>query len=102
MKEQILSKPAIKDLKIINKKHYQDIDFIEEELNKYLIDPFKADGNKIKEFTNYNPSLFRLRINAVESYRVYFRILENCFFIEKNYSKERLRENSEKYYLKLK
>lgn len=83
MKEQILSNRAIKDLNTIEKKHQQDIDFIEEELNKYLIEPFKADGNKVKEFSNYHPSLFRLRINAVESYRVYFRIYEDCFFIER-------------------
>jgi hypothetical protein len=83
MKEQILSKKAIKDLAIIEKKSPQDLDFIEIELQKYLTDPFKADGNKIKEFTNYSPTLFRLRINAIESYRVYFRIYENSFFIER-------------------
>jgi len=83
MKETIFSKKANKDIQIIERKHSQDVDFIEEELDKYLVDPLKADGNKIKEFTNYQPSLFRLRINAIESYRVYFRIYDDCFFIER-------------------
>lgn len=77
------NKDALKDLENIKIKIPSDCGVILKKIENILgTNPFSF-GQTIKRLKNIQPALYRLRVNASVSYRIFFRIIGNSIYILK-------------------
>ena len=74
-------KDALKDLEQIKFKIPEDPSFILKKIESILsINPF-PHGLTTKKLKSIQPVMYRLRVNGIISYRVFYRIIENSIYI---------------------
>ena len=77
------TKDALKDLEHIKSRITNDCVLILKKIEGILtINPFPF-GQTIKKLKNIQPTLYRLRVNASISYRVFYRIVGNSVYVLK-------------------
>ena len=77
------NKDAIKDLENIKIKVPSDCELILKKFENILsTNPFPF-GQTIKRLKNIQPTLYRLRVNASISYRIFYRIIGSSIYILK-------------------
>jgi len=82
------NKDAIKDLENIKIKVLSDSELILKKIENILSsNPFPF-GQTIKKLKNIQPTLYRLRVNASVSYRVFYRIIGDSIYILKVVAKK--------------
>lgn len=78
----------MKDLEIVKYSRSKDCQVLLNKIEQILsLSPFPF-GKTIKKIKGISPSLYRLRVNAYTSYRVFYRIVGNSIFILKIVSKK--------------
>ena len=79
----LYTEDATKDLEQIKARSINDCNFILSKIENILTaNPFPF-GTTIKRLRNIQPVMYRLRINATQSYRVFYRIIGNSIYIIK-------------------
>ena len=77
------NKDALKDLENIKNKIPNDCVVILKKIENILTaNPFPF-GQTIKKLKNIQPTLYRLRVNASMSYRIFYRVIGNSIYILK-------------------
>ena len=71
----LYSKDALSDLERVKNKIFSDTELILNKIENILTqNPFPQEST-IKKIKNVQPTLYRLRVNGVVSYRVFYRII---------------------------
>ena len=82
------NKDALKDLENIKGKIPNDCIVILKKIENILTNnPFPC-GKTIKKLKNIQPTLYRLRVNASISYRIFYRIIGNSIYVLKVVAKK--------------
>ena len=77
----LYTEDALQDLEKIKDRSSNDCDFTLNKIEDILtVNPFPF-GTTIKRLRNIQPAMYRLRINATQSYRVFYRIISNSIYI---------------------
>ena len=74
---------ALNDLEKIKSKVKRDCEVIVKKIEGILTNNPFPFGKTIKKLKNIQPPLYRLRINASVSYRVFYRLIGNSVYILK-------------------
>ena len=77
------NKDALKDLENIKSKIPNDCVVILKKIENILTDNPFPFGQTIKKLKNIQPTLYRLRVNASVSYRVFYRMIGSSIYILK-------------------
>ena len=77
------NKDALKDLENIKNKIPNDCVIILKKIENILTDNPFPFGKTIKKLKNIQPTLYRLRVNASVSYRVFYRMIGSSVYILK-------------------
>lgn len=77
------NKNALKDLENIKDKIPADCVVILKKIENILTDNPFPFGQTIKKLKNIQPTLYRLRVNASVSYRIFYRMIGNSIYILK-------------------
>ena len=76
-------KDALKDLENVKNRISSDGKLILTKIEAILaFNPFPY-GSTIKKLKNIQPPLYRLRVNGIVSYRIFYRIIENAIYVLK-------------------
>ena len=79
----LYTEDTLEDLEKIKDGSTNDCNFILNKIENILsTNPFPF-GTTIKRLRNIQPTMYRLRINASQSYRVFYRIIGNLIYIIK-------------------
>ena len=91
-------KDSLDDLEGIKKKSISDSKIILNKIESILQhNPFPF-GSTIKRLKNIQPPLYRLRINALQSYRVFYRIIGNSIYVLKIVPKKEVNKILNRYF----
>ena len=77
------NKDALKDLENINGKIPNDCAVILKKIENILTNNPFPFGQTIKKLKNIQPTLYRLRVNASISYKIFYRIIGSSIYILK-------------------
>lgn len=74
-------KDALSDLEKVKSKVFSDTELILNKIEHILVQNPFPQGSTIKKIKNVQPPLYRLRVNGIVSYRVFYRIIGNEIYI---------------------
>ena len=77
------NKDALEDLKNIKDKIPSDCVVILKKIENILTDNPVPFGQTVKKLKNIQPTLYRLRVNASISYRIFYRIIGSSIYLLK-------------------
>ena len=91
-------KDALNDLENIKKRLPSDCELIINKIENILgINPFPK-GSTVKKIKNVSPPLYRLRVNGIISYRIFYRIAGDAVYILKVIPKKDADKVLKKYF----
>ena len=82
------NKDALKDLENIKSKILNDCVILLKKIESILTNNPFPFGQTIKKLKNIQPTLYRLRVNAAISYRIFYRIIGGSIYILKIVAKK--------------